>query len=34
MPLWNAGLVLAAYDYAVGKDHTFSLTVGATLLRL
>lgn len=34
MPLWNAGIVLAAYAYAVGKNDTFSLTVGAALLKL
>lgn len=34
MPLRNAGLVLAAYDYAVGKDHKFSFTVWADLLKL
>lgn len=34
MPLRNAGLVLAAHDYAAGKDHTFPFTVGADLRKL
>lgn len=30
MPLWNAGLVLAAYDYALGKITSFLLLWGLT----